>query len=188
MLRYLKLFIVSAIIVGVCVYWPLATFTHKVNSSAFTQEAAKQVLMREAKLVEYFCLSNIPPTIGEVNIPKAWEKALSSKIALKSSAGEVSGLYEVFKKHADELSQLTKGKAVYELSDGQHYLAYIPSESPNWFIVIAKPASALRSVIATPGAGVFSPLLTAIILGLIGAVLISLAARFTLKEVLEQRN
>jgi hypothetical protein len=180
MLRYLKLFCISAIVVGICVYWPLVIFAHKINSSSFTQEAAKQILLREAKLVEYFCLSKIPPTIGEVNIPKAWEKALNSAIAMKSSAGEVSGLYAAFRKHTDELSKLTKGKAVYEQSDGLHYLAYIPSESPNWFIVIAKPASALKLVIATPNAGIFSPLLTAFIFGLVGAVLITLTARFTL--------
>jgi hypothetical protein len=181
MFRYLQLFVINAIVVGACIYWPLSTYVHKAESSAFVQEAAMQVLLREAKLVEYFCLSKIPPTIGEVNIPKVWEKALGSTISLRSSASEVGGLYEAFKEHAKELSKLSEGKAVYAQSKDRHYLAYIPSESPNWFIVIAKPGSALKSVIATPSAGA-SPLLITVCFGLAGALALTLIARFTMNR------
>ena len=187
MSRYLLLFVIFAVVVTAAVYWPLASNARKSASSEFAKESAKQVLLREAKLIEYFCLSKIPPTIGEANIPKAWEKALKSSIDLYSNLREVSGKYPAFRERGEDLTRLSGGEAVYVQSEDYHYLAYEPRESPSFYVVIAKPESELRMVSAELSGGM-SPLVTAVIPGVICALLLTVATRYVTGEFVRQKQ
>jgi hypothetical protein len=178
MFRYFQFFIGCAIVLGACVYWPLAELQQNYEEETATGQLSKQVLQREAELVAYFCLSDIPPVGGKATIPRAWEKALDSSVELRESTGEVSGSHDAFTSRVDELTNLQSGESIYGRTESEHILAYRPHESPNWYIVITKPLAALKFTNVESETG--HPLRTAVALGLIGSLILTVMARFVI--------
>ncbi|MDD5087424.1 MAG: hypothetical protein PHI18_01320, partial [bacterium] len=74
MRRYGILFAAAFVVVWGGAYLS-ATLVTCPSFGSGDQSEAHQMLLREANLVEYFCLSRIPPVIGRSSVPSEWETA-----------------------------------------------------------------------------------------------------------------
>ena len=177
MIRYLIFYIASAFILCACLYW-IYNCDACSDSPEAANSARKLELVRQAELVDYFCLSKRPPAIGQVTIPRAWEKVLNASINIFDNVGEACGSCSELSDRTAELAALTSGEGVYAQSEEDEILVYRPKQSPEWFLVISKPLSALK---AAENASPCSKGQTAsiVILSLVGALVLTLLARFT---------
>jgi hypothetical protein len=179
MIRYFQFYIASTFLLGALIYWPLANFEEQAEAGKSAEIRSQDVLHREAKMVDYFCLSKIPPVSGKATIPKSWEKALQSTIDLRENAAEVTGTFPELSGMAKELNLLSAGEAVYSKSETRHVLAFRPKQSPNWFIVITKPLNGIQ-IAADGGDSGSDPLRTAISFALFGSLLLTIMAHFVM--------
>jgi hypothetical protein len=171
--NYVKLFLASWILTTAAVYWPLAD----AGGSLIGQKAASDVLHKEARLIEYFCLSKIPPAFGAATVPRAWGEALNSDIGLRETVGEVADLAPALKDRTEEVKNLGAGQSIYARDASKNYLVYRPQES-NLYIIVSKVNSDMAPAsVATP-----SPLATALASGLIVALLLTGLTRYILRS------
>ncbi|MBI5059395.1 hypothetical protein HZB60_06400 [candidate division KSB1 bacterium] len=73
---------------------------------------AARVLLREAKLLDYFCFSRLPPVLGAPVVPKEWETALGSEITLTDNAGELAGKHAPILTRLEEIGRLRPGECI----------------------------------------------------------------------------
>ena len=137
-------------------------------------------MMREAELVSYFCLSKRPPVIGKVSIPRAWESALHASIQVFDNTGEVGSSFPELGDRADEFAKLTEGEGIYVESDEKGILAFRPKQSPEWFVVLAKPLDELEAI-ENAASGSSCKMGSIFLMSLLGALVVTLLARLTLR-------
>jgi hypothetical protein len=138
----IALFAISLIILLVCEFVVVRTIGGE-KDVALTGGEAGRALLREAKLIDYFCLSRIPPLLGASLIPKEWEQALGSEITLSDQVGELSGMHTIIGSKADEIRNLQAGEFVV-LHDQQTrqlwHLIYKPLSGGSRLLHISKQA------------------------------------------------
>ncbi|MDD5088866.1 MAG: hypothetical protein PHI18_08725, partial [bacterium] len=109
------------------------------------QSEAHQMLLREANLVEYFCLSRIPPVIGRSSVPSEWETALKTTIRLRGNVGEIAAMSPEFKSRLEELRGLQPGQSLFTTSSTesgrQNVLVYQPKTGGTTYLVLMKSAA-----------------------------------------------
>lgn len=140
------------------------------------------VLLKEAKLVEYFCLSRIPPAGGSASSPKDWETVLNTDIRLADNVGEISGMSPALSAAGNELRNLKAGDHVV-VNDSQdrarNYLVYRSALNPNFLLVMNKHDPQLTAVAAAPRSTPFAwkvlltNLVAALLLTFVGSMLFS---------------
>jgi hypothetical protein len=178
MRQHLPFFLIAFAVVAVAIYWP-ARWVQTHLADRVPPSEIGGLLLREAELVEHFCLGRYAPMPGRSAIPAEWEKALESRIRLRDNVGEVVSEAPELASRADEIRNLPPGASLYVATSGDatvHVLVRRPPSAPNQFLVISKSDVAegenLRKLPV-------SPLLVAL-LSALGAALILTAVRATL--------
>jgi hypothetical protein len=178
MKQHLPFFLIAFAVAAVAIYWPARWVqTHSTDHSAPSEIGG--LLLREAELVEHFCLGRYAPMPGRSGIPAEWEKALGSRIRLRDNVGEVVSEAPELASRADEIRNLPPGASLYVATSGDataHVLVRRPPSAPNQFLVISKSDVAEgENLRKSP----VSPFLVAL-LSALGAALILTAVRATL--------
>jgi hypothetical protein len=173
MKRLLIFFVVSFLIVSSGTYWPLrmSCLGNKSSGSNGTAEAMR----REAQLVDYFCLNRIPPAFGKSLIPAEWEKALGATIRLRGGIGEVVSEEPKLNTMLDQIRALKAGESVYLSAGKRDVLVYRPAALGDQLLFIAKDGSSGGGV--TTARSGCHPFLIAILIGLVGASLLTVLAQ-----------
>jgi len=175
MKRHLFFFIAAACTAFLIVYFPIVHLRETDEKSGPGGEIHRE-LVREARLVEYFCFGKIPPTSGRAVIPSEWEKALGTTIKLREGVGEVASLVPELAKNADALRVMVPGQSVFSTSrdeSGMKYaLVYKPNTSGAQYLYLSKTAKAMESEAPPP----IHPALLAVLLGIGAALLLTILA------------
>jgi hypothetical protein len=140
MKQHLLFFLIAFAVTGVAVYWPVR-WVQKHLSEHATSGDIGGVLLREAELVEHFCLGRYAPMPGRSAIPAEWEKALESRIRLRDNVGEVVSEAPVLASRADEIRNLPPGASLYVATSGDavaQVLVRRPPSAPNQYLIISK--------------------------------------------------
>ncbi|MBU0507626.1 hypothetical protein KKH27_02135 [bacterium] len=168
MKRLVVVFLVSFVVVGVASLLTGIHFAHP-SESAGGGSMAQEWLLREVRLIEYFCLSRIPPSFGQPAIPGEWEKALGTTIRLRQSAGEVVAMVSEFRPQAEAIKLLEPGKSLFVESTADsgknHALVYRVKTSGRQYLVLAKPARAAAMEESGGQEGIWWTVLLAALIG-----------------------
>jgi hypothetical protein len=138
------LFFIAAWLILVTTVWLAhhkAWNQHHVPSASSTAG----ILLKEAKLIEYFCLSRIPPGGGSASVPKAWSEVLATDIRLADNVGEVAGISPALANDITKIRSLEPG-GHFATNDpsaqNRAYLVLRSSLNPNFMLVLAKDDAA----------------------------------------------
>jgi len=139
---------------------------------------AAQRLEWEARLVNHFCLNRIPPLGGREAIPSEWGRALGSTIALRQGAGEIVGEHPALRSRADEIRALTPGQSLQmsipQNGEFTHVIVLRPNLPGDQLLLISKTGGQISAEVPRPPIG---PLGWALIGGLVGALVLTMASR-----------
>jgi len=161
------------VVTGLAVYWPLALMVKSHNYGGPGGEVNNE-MVREAKLIEYFCFSRIPPVSGKAVIPTEWEKALGITIKLRDGAGEVVSLVPELVQHVQTVSTLVAGQSVFVRSTSEKKsfsLIYRLSTPGQQFLYLSK---SLRNLKDAPVQVRYPLWLIALGLGIAGSLIITI--------------
>jgi hypothetical protein len=178
MKRIAVFFIVSFLIVASGAYWPLR-MSCGGNMSRGDNGVAGD-LRREAQLVEYFCLSRVPPVFGKSLIPAEWEKALGTTIRLRSGVGELASEEPKLTTMLNQIRALKAGESVYLAAGSRDVLVYRPAAFGDQLLFLAK-SSGSNGVSGTTHTGC-NPLLSAMLIGLVAAILLTVLGQTLLSK------
>jgi hypothetical protein len=184
MIRYLIFYIASALVI-LASFYSINLYNSCLSDADAQNPAFKADMTRDAELVDYFCLSKRPPVSGDAVIPSAWEKALHASIKIADNAGEACGSYPELSGRSDEISNLSAGEALYASTEKSHLLVYRPQKFTDWFLVISKPLGSMKTV---NGLDASSSVNCGgrIFLSLLGALILTLFAKFTIGKLSAQ--
>lgn len=171
MRKHLPFFLIAFAVIANAAYWPARWVQTHLSESGPGESG--RVLLREAELVEHFCLGRYAPMPGRSAIPAEWEKALGSKIRLRDNAGEVISEAPELTSRADEIRNLPVGGTLHGQASGKasaHVLVRRPPSAPNQLLVISKSDVALQGNLRGSPA---SPLIVALLSALAAALILT---------------
>ncbi len=103
-------------------------------------------LVENAKLVDHFCLSRIPPLLGKSTVPTEWETALNCDIEFADAIGDLVSSSSPLSTRLAEIKELEPGKSVSANSTvaGVAYAEVVhrSSGNPNIFLYLKRTTSA----------------------------------------------
>ena len=170
MKQHLFFFLIAFAVAALAVYWPTRWVQTHLTGTTGRSEIGR-LLLREAELVERFCLGRYAAMPGRSGIPAEWEKALGSRIRLRDNVGEVVSEAPELLSHADEIRSLPPGASLHVRTSGDaaaHVLVHRPPSAPNQFLVLSKTDVALRAnAPQLPASPVLISLLSALSVALI---------------------
>jgi hypothetical protein len=182
MRRFVICFVIGWIVTGAAVYWSAHTIQRRYSGPVPSSEIGRQ-LHREAQLIEHFCLSRIPPSMGPAAALSEWEKALGISIRLREGLGEVLSEAPELKGRSDDIRALEPGQSVHSGASsggGRHVLVYRPRYASRQLLVMVRPES---SSSGTPGAGHrIGPLGFALIAGALAGAVLCFAQRLLIPD------
>ncbi|MFZ5434692.1 MAG: hypothetical protein ACOZB3_13080 [Calditrichota bacterium] len=183
MKRHLIFFVISFIAIGAVTFGTLSVLCRNRSATEPGGEIHR-LMVREARLIEHFCLSRIPPTTNRAAIPAEWEKALGTTIDLRETAGEVSAIIPEVKPNAAALRVLVPGQSVFIITSdksGRYYaLIYRPTTSAQQYLALRKLVGdeTVRTSTSLP----MSPWLISILIGGGCAVILTLIAGYLSRQ------
>lgn len=170
MKKFLILFFVSAVVITAVAYISNTQYKGIINKS-IDNISTNVLLEQEARMVDHFCLSRIPPVIGDAARVKTWENALKSEIFLRESAGEVIALIPDMEHLSSKINNLKTGESISTVSIDEsgkksQEIVFRPENASNQYLIIRKTGGIKRNtgLLPTPN------LWFAILLGLIGGL------------------
>jgi len=146
MKQHLPFFLIAFAVATVAIYGP-ARWVQTRLAGLPGQSEIGRTLLREADLVEHFCLGRFASMPGRSGIPAEWEKALGSRIRLRDNVGEVVSEAAELTARAEEIRSLSPGASLHARTSGDgrgHVLIRRPASAPNQFLIISKTDAALR--------------------------------------------
>jgi len=181
MKRYGILLVSACIVVWAGAYLSV-TWVNCQTGGGGTANEAHHALLKEARLIEHFCLSRIPPVIGKPAVPTEWERALKTTIRLRGNVGEISAMVPDLKPRLDEVRDLRQGESVFAESrtesGKQNILIYLPKSGERTYLVLMKSSAAVSGDEATsPKSVLWITFLVGIVGGLILTGLNSMIGR-----------
>jgi hypothetical protein len=148
MKNHFLFFLAAFIIILNAIYWPMSLIQRQ-SFAGKTENEATRILLREAELVEHFCLSRYAPAPGRATIPAEWEKVLGSQIRLRDGVGEIVSDAAELQSRAEEIRQLAPGQTLQHVTRSrpqQHVIVKRPIGAPNQFLFISKTDVKLREL------------------------------------------
>lgn len=170
----LKFWIVSTVVLFLLTLWPLSG-----GSSGHTSGGnSLGTLAREAELVDYFCLSKMPP-VGVASIPKEWEKVLEAAVKVRETAGEAANDIGLPRENAERITSLKAGEGYAHADKGRQHYVLRSGQGKGWFLVLSKRSPG-GGILPSNGDSKPSGIAMAIALALIGGGLMTLLAKVAL--------
>lgn len=146
MKRYGILFAIAFAVLWAGAYLSVALVNCRAGGGGVASEAHR-ALLKEAHLIEHFCLSRIPPVIGRPSVPIEWESALKTTIRLRGNVGEISAMVPDLKPRLDEVRALEPGQSVFAVSrtesGQQNVLIHLPKSGERTYLVLMKSPTAI---------------------------------------------
>lgn len=170
--RYIKFWIASTIVLFLLALWPVGVISGRTTSHV----SQGGLLVREAQLVDEFCLSKAPNS-GRASNPRSWESVLGANIRIREAAGEAAADVGMPRDRAGEVSALKPGQGITLVNEkGTHYILK-SAQGRDWYVVLSKH-DAGDDVFIGGNAGLSpSPIAMALALALLGGGLMTLLAR-----------
>lgn len=185
MKNHIVFFITAFFIIGNAVFWP-ALLTSRTVEPAGSAISVREILEKETRLVEHFCLSPYAPMPGRATIPAEWEKALKSKLKLRDNVGEIASEIPGLSARADDIRKLLPGQSVQFSTESKpivHALIYRPNMAPNQLLLVAKSDEGLLDIRSRGSVSVVSLLLMSALAAAVSAFVITiLRSRCPLKS------
>ena len=123
-------------------------FGHRAPHAGVGGSEASRIMEREAKLIDYFCFSRIPPIMGAALVPNEWEQALGSELTLTDNPGELAGKHHIIVSQLEAIRGLQPGSCV-TFRDPEPprlwHAVYRPLSGGTRLLHLAKPQESLSS-------------------------------------------
>jgi hypothetical protein len=140
MKRHVPFFLIAFAVTFLAVRWPVRWVQRQLANPVSEGEASR-ILLREAQLVENFCLGSFAPMPGRTGVPAEWEKALASRIRLRDNVAEVLSDAPELAPRIDEIRNMPPGAWLFAKASSDndtHVLVLRPSSAPRQFLVVSK--------------------------------------------------